>query len=132
MQSDAKLDPRRPPGRSNRKARAFATEIARLHLQGYTCEVIREALLDAGVAVSKSTVQREIARLPAQAKAAAWCGQAGSSDDDVSGPSPPRATSSPLPNHDLRSGKDIAASFVMNHITNPLMRTRSRDEDSSH
>lgn len=131
MQIDAKLDPRHPPGRSNRKARAFATEIARLHLQGYTCEVIREALLDAGVAVSKSTVQREITRLPAQAKAVAWCGQVGASDDDMSRQSSPRAPSSPPPSGDPRSGKDIAASFVSNHITNPLMR-RSRDEDSRH
>jgi hypothetical protein len=34
-----------------------------LRSQGYTFEAIREALADAGVKVSNSTVQREVARL---------------------------------------------------------------------
>lgn len=58
-----RLTPRRPPGRLNRKVRAFAGEIGRLHEQGYTFEAIREALADVGVVVSKSTVHREVARL---------------------------------------------------------------------
>ena len=124
MESDPKLNPRGPPGRSNRKARAFATEIARLHFQGYSCDVIREALLAAGVAVSKSTVQREIARLPAQAKAVAWCGPVIPSQDDLPRLPPPATASSPPPNADRRSGKDIAESFVSNHITNPLLRAK--------
>ena len=124
MESDSKLNPRGPPGRSNRKARAFATEIARLHLQGYSVDVIREALLAAGVAVSKSTVQREIARLPAQARAVAWCGPVSPSQGDQPRPSPPTASASPPQNGDRRSGKDIAESFVSNHITNPLLRTK--------
>ena len=57
-----RLIPRRPPGRCNRKARTFSAEIRRLRAEGYALEVIREALLDAGVVVSKSTVQREAAR----------------------------------------------------------------------
>ena len=59
---ELKLVPRRPPGRSSRKARAFAGEIRRLRAEGYSFEVIREALADAGVIVSKSTVHREAAR----------------------------------------------------------------------
>ena len=58
-----RLVPRRPPGRSNCKVRAFAGEIGRLHDQGYTFEAIREALADVGVVVSRSTVHRELARL---------------------------------------------------------------------
>lgn len=58
-----RLAPRRPPGRSNCKVRAFAGEIGRLHEQGYTFEAIREALADVGVVVSRSTVHREVVRL---------------------------------------------------------------------
>lgn len=56
------LIPRRPPGRCNRKARAFSAEIRRLHAEGYSFEAIREALAEAGVVVSRSTVQREAVR----------------------------------------------------------------------
>ena len=54
--------PKHPPGRSNRKARAYAADIARLQTEGYTLEAIRLALADAGLQVSLSTVQREAAR----------------------------------------------------------------------
>ena len=42
------LSPRRPLGRRTRKALAFASEIARLHVDGYSCEAIRQALEEAG------------------------------------------------------------------------------------
>ncbi len=57
-----RLDPKHPPGRTNRKARAYQSEIARLRAEGYTCDAIRVALADSGVHVSRSTVQREAAR----------------------------------------------------------------------
>lgn len=57
-----RLKPRRPPGRSDRKALAFASEIQRLRAEGHTHESIREALLAAGVPVSTSTVRRELTR----------------------------------------------------------------------
>lgn len=60
--SGQRLNPRRPPGRCNRKASTFSAEIRRLRAEGYTFEVIREALAEAGVLVSNSTVQREAAR----------------------------------------------------------------------
>ena len=56
------LNPTEPPGRSTRKALRYATEIARLRREGYTCEAIRRALLDAGLAVSLATVKREASR----------------------------------------------------------------------
>jgi hypothetical protein len=65
---DLRLAPRRPPGRSNCKVRAFAGEIGRLHEQGYTFEAIREALADVGVLVSRSTVHREIVLLRQKSK----------------------------------------------------------------
>jgi hypothetical protein len=56
------LTPRLPPGRKSRKALAYASEIRRLRAEGYTNEAIREALADAGVKVSRSTVHREASR----------------------------------------------------------------------
>lgn len=56
------LTPRLPPGRKSRKALAFADEIRRLRALGYTNEAIRQALADAGVQVSSSTVHREATR----------------------------------------------------------------------
>ena len=127
------LNPKSPPGRTNRKARAFHIEIARLGADGYTCESIREALLDAGVIVSKSTVQRELARqskrrpaVQVQAPAVATC------QNGATTPPPVATHTSQRPADELRSGKDIAASFVKNRITNPLLRIRSNDESSRH
>lgn len=56
------LTPRLPPGRKSRKALAFADEIRRLRALGYTNDAIRQALADAGVNVSSSTVHREATR----------------------------------------------------------------------
>ena len=61
------LTPKLPPGRSNRKALAFSTEIHRLRTGGYSFEAIRLALRDVGVDVSRTTVKREAARRPAMA-----------------------------------------------------------------
>jgi hypothetical protein len=57
-----RLTPRQPPGRISRKARAYTAEVVRLHDLGYSLDAIRDALADAGVKVSRSTVQREVAR----------------------------------------------------------------------
>jgi hypothetical protein len=125
-----KLNPKNPPGRANRKALAFAIEIARLHKDGYSGEAIREALADVGVIVSKSTVQREVARLSRQALPAAQRNTAGAGDH-ASPTSLPQTAAHRLAD-ESRSGKEIAEGFVKGRITNPLIRTRSRDEDSRH
>jgi hypothetical protein len=122
-----KLNPKNPPGRTNRKALAFAVEIARLNKDGYSGEAIREALADVGVIVSKSTVQREVARLSRQALPAA--------QRDSAVPSPASLPQTAAPHRladEPRSGRDIAEGFVKGRITNPLIRTRTRDEDSRH
>lgn len=62
MASLPRLEPIRPPGRSNRKARAFSADICRLLSAGFSLDAIREALAEAGVVVSKSTVYREALR----------------------------------------------------------------------
>ena len=121
------LTPRHPPGRVNRKARAFERDIARLRSEGYTCEAIREALAEVGVDVSLSTVQREAARcskqrsdlvanrasLVATADAPATCAPSGLAGDP-------------------RTGREIAAAFVSQRPSNPLLRARITHESSRH
>lgn len=115
-----KLAPKDPPGRSTRRARGFALEIGLLRAQGYTLEAIREALGDAGVNVSKSTVQREVTRLASRSPATA---------SEPLHPAAEVASVSafvpPSPTSDLRSGKEIAEAFTATQNTNPLFRQRS-------
>ncbi|WP_144290090.1 hypothetical protein [Ideonella sp. A 288] len=58
------LNPKQPPGHAKRKALRYANEVHRLRAEGHTLEAIRQALLDAGVSVSVSTVWREANRPP--------------------------------------------------------------------
>jgi hypothetical protein len=125
-----KLAPKHPPGRRTRKARAFEAEIRQLRAEGYTFESIRTALADAGVHVSRSTVQREAARQAHDAAAEADDGAARNTDMPMKR-RPPRPALAPARAEPL-SGKDIAEAFVRNRITNPLIRNRSPDEDSRH
>lgn len=127
-QSEVKLNPSIPPGRSNRKARAFSAEIAHLRQQGYGCKAIHQALLDAGLALSKSTVQRELARLSRGARGAS---------PGVAAPGFHQQKTSALPlvtapalsvqgaADETRSSKDVVKAFFEGRITNPLLRKRS-------
>jgi len=54
------LQTRRPPGHGKRKALTYAADIVNLRGQGHSYSAIREALEDAGVLVSISTVRREV------------------------------------------------------------------------
>ena len=126
-----RLNPKHPPGRVNRKARAFEPEIARLRSEGYTCEVIRAALADIGVDVSLSTVQREAARSKRRSLGMA-SGTTSISTANAPGTTPsPMRPSSGLPS-DPRSGKEIAAAFVSRRHTNPLLRDRNSHESGRH
>lgn len=126
------LVPKRPPGRSTRKARAFEAEIRLLRAQGYTFEAIREALAEAGVHVSKSTVQREVARHAQVRPAQAADGLAAVGGRPPAPPQaplviePPPALASTPNRTERRSGKDIAEAFVRNRNTNPLIRSKER------
>jgi IS30 family transposase len=126
-----KLIPQNPAGRTNRRARAFSDEIARLHREGYSHAAIQRALADAGVNVSTSTVQRELARTPRP------------QPRNLRPPTPaaplsqtPRPTEMPVPSksHVTRpdsllskqgSPREIAEAFVKSQITNPLFKNRS-------
>src|SRR5678816_3511886 len=102
-----KLEPKRPPGRPNRKALFFEAEIARLRAEGYPCEAIWKALLDAGLALSLSAVKREVARLGKRTGAARRSAPATAftppqaSTSQTSAVSPSSRSASP-------SGKDVA------------------------
>ena len=125
-----KLVPIGPPGPNARKARAFASEIRQLRAQGYTFEAIREALAGAGVHVSNSTVQREVARaFAAQPLAApAAVGSFSQLPSPVSPApmalQPPPTVQSTSAPADRRNGKEIAEAFVRNQSTNPLVRAK--------
>ena len=126
-----RLTPKDPPGRVNRKARAFELEIVRLREEGYTCRAIRKALADIGVAVSLSTVQREAARAVSKARSPVLTRETGQSSTALAPfPAPTRASLGLV--GDPRTGKEIAAAFVANRITNPLLRDRSEHEGRSH
>lgn len=122
-----KLAPKDPPGRSTRRARGFATDIGQLRAQGYTFEAIRQALAEAGVKVSKSTVQREMARLASTSTSGSIAVTEPSLPASV-----PAATPSPVAPSvvtDQRSGKEIAEAFAGTRITNPLFRAMHIEKD---
>jgi hypothetical protein len=139
MNDDNRLVPKRPPGRSTRKARAFHDQIQQLHAQGYTLEAIREALAEAGVQVSNSTVQREAARhaLPRPVVAATpgkvqAVDPAATARGAATGKAPPVPAADTTCRASSQSGKDIAEAFVRGRVTNVLLRIRSHDESSRH
>ena len=111
------LVPVRPPGPNARKARAFSSEILQLRAQGYTFEAIREALAAAGIHVSNSTVQREVARAARQRPTLAPA--------TASEPIKAGAVSTSVP-PDWQSGRDVAEAYTRNRITNPFVRAREK------
>jgi hypothetical protein len=123
-----KLAPLRPPGPSSRKARAFTAEIRLLREQGHTFESIREALAAAGVHVSNSTVQREVARaarlLPsAPAMPHRLLGDCAPSPSEAPRALPARPCDSSA-STDARTGREVAEAFFATHLSNPLLRAR--------
>jgi hypothetical protein len=117
------LQTRRPPGHAKRKALTYAADIVKLRSQGHSYSAIREALEDAGVLVSISTVRREVlkgasttAALKAAIDASALqVGPAtrGKATSPVTAPHPAPSTT-PLP------GKSIAEEFMRGRSTNIL------------
>ena len=117
------LQPKRQPGRTDRKAAVYASEIAQLRSAGYTYEAIREALADVGIELSTSALRREVRRLHRQTNGV------------LSGPHPSSRTptriapqpSSPSPHAAApigSSGREIAEAFFDAHPSNPLLRTK--------
>jgi hypothetical protein len=134
------LTPKLPPGRANRKALAYTAEIQRLRASGYSFEAIRLALLEAGLAVSRTTIKREAAKRPVIAPSVRQhpAPQPSSPQPASARALPPnlheQVEASPAPGSfvgDSRSGKEIVDAFMQGRITNPLMQERTRNEGRS-
>jgi hypothetical protein len=117
------LQARRPPGHAKRKALTYAADIIGLRVQGHSFSAIREALEDAGVLVSISTVRREVLRAapatavrkPAPAHPSPYVGPA--NRDEVGNPvsvTEPASVATSLP------GRAIAEEFMRGRPTNTL------------
>lgn len=117
------LQARRPPGHAKRKALTYAADIVSLRSQGHSLLAIREALEDAGVLVSISTVRREVLRCasatpvltPAAAAEKPSVGLAVRGE-----PGSPVAAIDPAPATTSLPGKAIAEQFMRDRPTNPL------------
>ena len=119
------LQPRRPPGRADRKAAAYACEIVRLRAEGYTYEAIREALAEVGIELSESALRREVRRHQKRSVRAA---------PDVRPPSLAlHASLQPMPVHQglatvprpsSATGREVAEAFFNAHPSNPLFPTK--------
>ena len=140
------LVPMRPPGPNARKARAFAVDLLRLRSQGYTFEAIREALAGAGINVSNSTVQREVARAATHASVLPSAFPAPSDQNPATQSSVPPArqrakecnppVTTPLAAKDRAeasgtsiqgpSGKDVAEAFMATQTANPFIRAKEQ------
>ena len=126
------LQPKRQPGRVDRKAAAYADQIVKLRLEGYTYEAIREAMADAGIELSTSALRREVRR--PRARPASPRVAVPASPPDV-GPTvtgaagnvmlgPPRAAPPRPPTTTRSRGHDIAEDFFNAHPSNPLVNTK--------
>jgi hypothetical protein len=122
------LQTRRPPGHAKRKALTYAADIISLRVQGHSFAAIREALEDAGVLVSISTVRREVLKgvsttavpKPAAAPSGPYVDLTNRGKSVRPVPAPDLALGgTPLP------GKAIAEEFMRGRPTNPLFLKES-------
>ena len=112
-----RLRPKRPPGRADRKAAAYASEIVQLRAEGYTYEAIREALTEFGIEVTEGTLRREVRRLQRNLHTLPSVRLPSQMPDNLARTA--AATSSTL-----ATGREIAEAFFDAHPSNPLFPTR--------
>lgn len=121
-----RLQPKRPPGRADRKAAAYAAEIVRLRAEGYTYEAIREALGEVGITLSECALRREVRRHEKRT-----VGPASDAPPTPQLPPGPRLsverplTTGPPPSKDA-TGREIAAAFFDANPSNPLLPTKEK------
>lgn len=114
------LQARRPPGHANRKVLDFAADIRDLRAQGHSLSAIREALADAGMVVSISTVRREVLRAAQLVASPVATAPARPAQPTTRAPV---AQAVPVADHaGPLKGKAIAEAFVRSHPINPLFR----------
>jgi hypothetical protein len=118
------LQPRRQPGRTDRKAAAYASEIVQLRTDGYTYEAIREALSDVGIALSTSALRREVRRRQQETARSGPEPRTALRTSAIELPSPslPRGRAPPA----VASSREIAEAFFITHPSNPLLRHKDR------
>ena len=117
------LHTRRPPGNGKRKALTYAANIVNLRGQGHSYSAIREALEDAGVLVSISTVRREVLKgtsITAAFKPAIEAPASPFSLATRSKATSPGTASQPAPSTAPLAGKAIAEEFLRGRSTNTL------------
>jgi hypothetical protein len=114
------LQPKRPPGRVDRKAAAYAAEIVRLRAEGYTYEAIREALAEVGIELSECALRREVRRHERRTVGAPRDAQPPSRGYAT----PPLSVTRPLatgpPPSTNATGREIAEAFFNANPSNPL------------
>jgi hypothetical protein len=122
------LTPLRSPATPKRKALAYAGEIRRLVLEGYTIDAIHEALRDAGVEVSWSSVQRETARVKLDSQGSAATRDTATSQDSpatLTGARAAPSTPDSAPTKVVTAASSTASADVEPSppLTSPLLRT---------
>lgn len=118
------LQPRREPGRRDRKAAAYAAEIVRLRAEGYTFEAIREALADVGIQLSESALRREVRRQRRSADRTPSGVRPGSRTPAIAPASSPPASVAAGSAPTSSSGREIAEAFFNANPSNPLLRAK--------
>lgn len=120
------LQTRRPPGHGKRKALTYAADIISLRGQGHSLSAIREALEDAGVLVSISTVRREVLRGASAAvvlESAPAPSSIGLTHRGEAGR--PLSAADPALGRPSLPGKTVAEEFMRGRPTNPLFLKES-------
>ena len=118
------LQPKRPPGRADRKAAAYASEIVRLRAEGYTYEAIREALAEVGIELSECALRREVRRSERLAARSSSAVGSTSKAPDAQSPSLDRPLATVPPPSKSATGREIAEEFFNANPSNPLFSTK--------
>ena len=118
------LQPKRPPGRADRKAAAYASEILRLRAEGYTYETIREALADVGIELSESALRREVRRHQTRIVRAVPDFRPTSLAPAAPSLQAQQALATGPPPSTAATGREIAEAFFNAHPSNPLFPTK--------
>ena len=118
------LQPKRPPGRADRKAAAYASEVVRLRAEGYTYEAIREALAEVGIELSECALRREVRRHEKRTVRAVADVRPTSQAPAASSLSVARPLATGPPPSKNATGREIAEAFFNANPSNPLLRSK--------
>jgi hypothetical protein len=122
------LQPKRPPGRVDRKAAAYAVQIVQLRDAGYTFEAIRDAMAEIGIELSTSALRREVRRLRSQSMhvlSRLTSDPRPAPADPLDNAQPTSPASRPtVAAPSVSRGRDIAEVFFAANPSNSLLRTQ--------